>query len=129
MRAWIKILEETGWPRVYLVTPEQFERIEGDKIKGADGIASETYPVITIRRGLTGKALKNTLYHELAHILFPHRQHWWVEAFAEKMARGGGKGEFCTQYGHSPDELPPRKKLIESARRASKRLNAKRRKM
>ena len=122
-RTFLRILEELNYPRVYLISPKQFEMVEGDKIKGSDGIASVHHSAITTRKGLRGKALSNTIYHEIGHHIFPHRPHWWIECYAEKMARGGGRGAFAKLYGHSIDELPSRARLLELSIRATKRFN------
>jgi hypothetical protein len=125
VREFDRILEQLDWPGIYLVSPRQFESVEGDKLMSADGIASVEHPIITVRRGMGGKYLRNVLWHEVAHHLFPHRPHWWVEAFAEKMARGGGMGQFCRKYGHSVDDLPSRDRLLTLAKRAARRMNGK----
>lgn len=120
---YIKILAELGYPRIYLVPPEQYEQVDGEKLGSYCGSASVDYPVVTIHTGLSGKARRNTIYHELGHHLFPSRRHWWVECFAEKMARGGGRGYWSKQTGHTVDDLPHRSYLLKLARRASARFN------
>jgi hypothetical protein len=123
LKTFKNILDELGWPNIYLISSEQFEHIDGDKMRGLYGIASDHEPVISINTGLRGRVLRNTLYHEIAHHLFPHRPHWWIECFAEKMAGGGGRGYYSNLTGHTPDELPTRTSLLAVARRASKRFN------
>jgi hypothetical protein len=119
----LKILEELEWPRIYLLTTRQFEKVDGTKIKGLYGIASDEHPVITVEKGLRGKVLSNTIYHEIGHHLFPHRPHWWIECAAERLAGGGGKGYWSIKYEHSIDEMPSRSKLLRTFRSASKRFN------
>src|ERR1700690_356761 len=119
------ILEELGWPNVYLLTPEQFEHVEGDKVGSDFGISSVKYPVLTLRKGLRGRCKRNIIYHEIGHIIFPNRRPWWVECFAERMANGGGQGYYAKRYGPSIEELPPRSYLLRLARFASARLNRK----
>lgn len=123
MKAYNAILEELGWPNIFLVSPEQFKKIDGEGLEQSYGISGDKYPIIAIRKGLVWKTLRNTIYHEIAHIIFPHRDHWWIEAYAEKMAGGGGTGIYCEEYGHSIDELPSREKLLALSRKASARLN------
>ena len=125
MREFDRIMEQIGWPPIYLVSPRQFESVEGDKMMSSYGIAAVKAPIITVRRGMQGKLLRNVLWHEIGHHLFRSRPHWWIEAFAEKMARGGGVGQYCKKYGHSADELPPREALLRMARRAAGRLTSK----
>lgn len=123
-KTYLRILDELGWPNIFIVGPEQFEHVEGEKWEKADyGVSSDWYPVITIRKGLKGRVLANTIYHELAHQLFPHRPHWWVYLYGYVMARGGGEWIRNEYYGHTVDDLPPRPKLLELTRRAVKRFN------
>ena len=121
----LRILAELDYPPIFMISPEQFEHIEGATLKGCDGISSTDYPVFTIRRGLRGKARANTIYHELAHILFPSRPHWWVDLFGEIMARGGGRGYWAKKYNKSLEDMPPRSYLLKLARRASRRMKRK----
>lgn len=134
MRTYLKILDELGWPNIYLVPPEQLERVEGEKLHGDFGMSSDYQPIITVHKGhrketppveggLRGRKLKNVIYHEIAHQLWPHRRHWWIECFAEVMAGGGGKGWYSRHFGHSVDEMPSREYLLKLARRAVVRFN------
>lgn len=122
-RTFLSILEELGWPRVYLVDYRQFKMIDGTSMEGSCGLASVDYPIIAIQKGLRGKVLKNTIYHEIAHKLFPNREHWWIECAAERLAGGGGKGYWSHAYGFSVDMMPSRKYLLNMFRRAAKRFN------
>lgn len=121
-RTFLKILEELDWPPIYLVHEKQFEMTEGDKLQGDFGMSSCESRVITIRKGLRGRVLKNVLYHEAGHVLFPSKPHWWIENFAEVMARGGGRGYWAKKYGKPVEDMPPRARLLALARRASRRL-------
>lgn len=124
-RTFLRILEELDWPNVYLVDPKQFEKVDGWNIRGSHGMAGRLHPIITIARGTRGKVLRNTIYHEIAHKLFPYRPHWWIECASERLARGGGRGEWSILSGHTVDEMPPRNALLKTFRRASKRFNEK----
>jgi len=128
-KGFLKIIEELNYPPIYIVPPAQFAMIEGEEKKDDNslsdrvvGIAAVAYPIISIHPGLKGKERDNVIYHEIAHHLWPWRPHWCIEAFGEKMARGGGKGAYCKLYGHSVDDLPPRSKLLQMARRQSEKL-------
>lgn len=130
MKTFLSVLEELGWPKVYLVSPKQFEMIEGEKLYKKDpdgssyvGISSDNNPIITLHHGLRGKALKNTIIHEILHKVTPYRQHWWIECMAEKLAGGGGKGYYSQKYGHDVSELPSREKCLKSVQLSVKRFN------
>jgi len=108
-----------------MIESAQFEKVEGDSIKGNYGISSVNMPVITIKSGIRGKVLTNTIYHEIAHHLFPNKKHWWIECAAERLAGGGGRGYWSVKYNHTVDELPTRSVLLEIFRKATKRFNKK----
>jgi hypothetical protein len=120
----LRILEELNYPPVFLVPKEQFEKLEGVGVGNDYGISSDIciFPVYALCNGMRGKVLANVIYHEIGHKLFPYRQHWWIECFAQKMARGGGAGYYSKKYGHTPEELPSREQLIRTSHRASERM-------
>lgn len=120
----LRILKELNYPPVFLVPDEQFANLEGDGVEDDYGISSYVcaFPIYALRKGMRGKVLANVIYHEIGHKIFPYRKHWWIECFAEKMARGGGRGYYSKKYGHTPDELPNREKLARASERASERL-------
>ena len=121
----LRILEELGWPQIYLVTPKQFEHIDGDKLESEFGNSNALHGIITIRQGLRGKVKRNTIWHEIGHIIHPNKPEWWIILFGEKMARGGGIGSSQYLNGHTSDELPARSVLLKLAQRASLRYNQK----
>jgi|SRR6185369_6203996 len=121
-RMFAKILKELDYPPVFLVSEEQFAKVEGVSIRGSYGIASVQYRIISVQSWLEGKAKENTLYHETFHILFPHKPHWWIERAAEKMAGGGGSGYWSDRFNKTPNDVPPRARILEMARKASKHM-------
>lgn len=138
MKTYLTILEELGWPKVYLVSDQQYRAIVGEGIyrdkhnkrwkdtyDGASG--DKDAPIVTLRHNLHGKVLRNTIYHEVLHILFPWQPHWWIECAAEVMARGGGKGYYSGVYGHSVADLPKREELLKRIKRQVLKFNAKER--
>jgi len=79
----------------------------------------------------------SVIVHEIAHILWLNKPHWWIECFGEKVAPKFGRegtrllissgekryvGRYSKRYGHEIDELPSRKKCIEMARKRARRL-------
>ncbi len=129
-KEYIKIWEELGCPKIYLVPIEQFRIVEGynnfSEMREDDilyGISSDLEPIISLKTDMRGKMRTNTIYHEFSHHLWPWRPHWWHECFGEKMARGGGRGDFSRKYGHTVDDLPDRAILVKMAQRASKKFN------
>ena len=118
-----KVLADLGNPRVYYVSPEQFKVIEGDDVGEDCGLSSLDYPIFTIAPRLKRRARKNTIYHEVLHLILPSKREWWVELASEILAKGGGKGEYTKLTGHTLTELPTRSELLKAARRASARFN------
>lgn len=118
----LKILEELGYPPIFMIDPKQFEHIEGVSLKGCHGISSKIYPVFSIHRGTRGRVRLNTIWHEVGHLLFPHWKHWRIDLFGEIMARGGGRGHWATKFNKTPKDMPSRAHLLKLARRASKRM-------
>lgn len=115
-------MKELDFPPVFLISTEQYEHIDGCSLEGDYGISSVKYPVFAIRKGLRGRVKENVIFHEIFHILFPNRPHWWIECAAERMARGGGRGFWSARYGKTINDVPPRSRLLELARRASRRM-------
>jgi hypothetical protein len=131
-RVFLKIMKQLNYPPIFLIPPKQFEMIDGEEKRNENmldaetfGIAATYYPVISVRDDIGGKTLANVIWHEIAHHLWPWRQHWWIEAFAERMADGGGKGMYCKKYGHSVADVPSKKKLLQMARRQAEKLKEK----
>jgi hypothetical protein len=118
----MRILEELQFPPIFMIPLEQYEHIDGCSLSGDYGISSVKYPVFAIRKGLRGRVKENVIYHEIFHLIFPHWKHWRVECAAERMARGGGRGYFSVKYGHTVDDVPPRARLLATARRAAKHM-------
>jgi hypothetical protein len=128
-KGFLKIIEELDFPPIFLVHHKQFEMIEGEERRNdnkvtdlAVGLAAIYYPVFTIHPWLEGRERDNVIYHELAHHLWPYKPHWWIEIFAQKMARGGGKGFYSAKYKKTIRDLPPRAKLLQMARAQSARI-------
>lgn len=136
MKSYLLILMELNWPKIYLVSDTQFRHIEGDGLYRDHknrryphdevyvGISATTAPCIALRHNLRGKELRNTIYHEILHILYPWRKHWWIECAAELLARGGGRGYYSETYHHTPEDLGcTRDELLHQVRLQVKRFN------
>lgn len=110
-------------PPVRLVFNNEWKEITGQNLGKALGRASREEMIIGIRyRGLDLGEIKENLWHELGHILFPSKPHWWIECYGEIMSRhGNGAGYYSKQYGHSPSELPSREKLLVMSKKATLR--------
>lgn len=112
---------------VRLVTPKEFNEISGYSLGSFWGRADTRKEVITVKRNRSLRRIRHTIAHELAHLLFPTKPHWWIECFAYRIVpvknEYGRYGRYTRRYGHSYRELPSKTRLIEIANRAAKRLD------
>ena len=116
--------ELLGNPDVELVHPEKWLEITDTPIEDDTvGMSSDYFKIITVVYGeLSSSEIREVTFHEIAHILYPNKKHWWVECFASKIAKT--RNWFCyhaEKYGHSKKELPKRERLIEMARECVER--------
>lgn len=136
MKSYLTILEELGWPKIFLVPDAQYRAIEGEGLyrdkhnkrweDTYDGASGDEAPVVTLRHNLRGKVLRNTIYHEILHILYPWRKHWWIECAAELLAGGGGRGYYSDKYNHTPEDIKhTQEELLIQVRRQVLRFNTK----
>lgn len=104
---------------VELVSNKEWEQVTGIKIGDNVGWSNLDYGIITIvPSGLSLSEIREVTIHEIMHILFPYKPHYWIECFSFKVAKSQeGFLYYTDKYNHSPKELPKREKLIEMARR------------
>lgn len=127
MKWFDRILEDFGWPRIYLVSVRQFEELEGWTPKPDWGGAGEKYPIICFTGKPYHRQKRNIVIHEILHKLFPDAEEWWVEGAAEKLTPGGGRGEWMKESGHTLDEIPDVDKLWKMCLCATKKWNKRKR--
>ena len=112
---------------VRLVTPTEFKELSGVSLSHFCGRADRKNKIVTIRRKKPIRTIRNVIVHELAHCLFPSKPHWWIECFSYRIIPvkyyDGQVGRYTKRYRHTPDELPSKKRLIEMANKAAKRLD------
>lgn len=113
-----------GCPNVFEVSKRQFEQMTGLIVGDACAYNNECY--LYVKPGMSKKGRKNTYYHEIMDLIYPHKSHWWIAIAAQVLARGGHRGEATEGYeDHDISELPPRSELLRRVRRQAKRYNAK----
>ena len=137
-RSYKAILRKVGDPPIRLVQSGDFYRTTGARLGDFSGRCSIPLRIITVNRNRSLGHIKNTLWHEIAHVLFPSRPHWWIECFASKMSgsgecgswikvedgiqtSGAACGRYSARYCKSKDDLPSRPRLLELARKSSAR--------
>ena len=113
--------------KIKFVTPSEYKAVTGKGVGTDLGIANYKHLIYYVRRG---EPLR-TYIHEILHLLFQHRPHWWIYCVAwkltgQKIMPGRGRN-----YGYGNGffvdtsrikELPSRAKLRKLIQRAYKRL-------
>ena len=116
-----------GTDKLRLVSPSEFHRIAGYGVSNNLGLADYDHNIYYVRRGEPVR----TYIHELLHLLFKHRPHWWIFCVAWKLTGqkvipgrgvnyGYGNGFFVDTARIK--ELPSKAKLLRSIQRAYKAL-------
>jgi len=119
--AFENIKQELGNPPVKLLTQSDYAMATGKPLGNFLGRIHIKKRLMTLRyRDRELYQVKKTIYHELAHVLFPHKPHWWIECFADKMVGSKTRGRYALKYGHGVEELPPRTQLISLAQEVSR---------
>lgn len=129
-RSWKVILNQVGRPSIRLVSEMEFRSITGywniARSGPTIGFASPPDKIIAIQcDNIPRGKIKLTLWHELAHCLFPKARHWWIECFAAKMTRKirlGLSEPYSIRYHHNTNDLPSRAKCLELAQCAAKHI-------
>lgn len=121
---WKDITKEVGEPPVDLISQAEFKRVTGYSLGYFHGRCSPKHAVIAVLLNRSDKELINTLWHELAHYLFPSKPHWWVECYAGVMSGSNHIGRWASRYGKSIEDVPSRDTLLKLSILASHRKNA-----
>lgn len=120
------IISEAGHPRIKLITPKQWNKenpgFEADKTYGFSHVEKR---YITINYKYKGDLLelKDTIWHEILHILFTYKKHWWIYCAAEKLSGNKERTYESLGYIHDANDVPDKDKLLRLVRKASSRLN------
>ena len=114
-----KMLSEIGCNgSIALLSNDDFKNLTGFGIGSCYGKCQFKYRVITVRIGNRPLIdIKNTLWHEIGHILWNNKAHWFIECFASVMNDDNRIGRYSTKYGHSKNDIPARGELLEMARK------------
>jgi len=123
-----EILNEISHPDITMITMEKWTKTSGlrDVFKDEHaGMAHTDYKVFTVRYATEDeKEIRDTIWHEILHIIYPHANHWWIECCAQRLSGSRGRGKFTKRYKRSVQEVPYRvdiinglKSIIEKRRR------------
>ena len=116
------ILKKLGNPPIRLVQSGEFYKITGARLGGFDGRCHPMRRIITVKRNREFVEIKDVLWHEIAHILFPSKPHWWIECFAQKLSGSPLAGHYTSKYCKSVKDVPSKAKLLDLARKSTARI-------
>lgn len=114
--------------KLRIVGRSEYENITGHGVGGGNiaGRASWKHNIIWLVRDTP----RSLYYHEIIHILFPNKPHWWIYCAGWKLVGHKIKAGLGMSYGYGGGqfvdmkrmrELPSRVKLIALARQAAQR--------
>jgi len=110
--------ELLGNPDIRLVPKDEWVKITDKNVGDNVGMSNDYFNIITVvPEDLSTSEIREVTFHEIAHIIFPNKPHWWIGCYSSVVAQT--KDWFCyhaERYGHTKDELPNRARLIEMAR-------------
>jgi len=116
-----------GTDKIRIVSPTEYRDITKYTVSNYLGVASCKYNIYYVRRGEPIR----TYIHELLHILFKNRPHWWIYCVSWKLTRqriipgkglnyGFGNGFFVDTARIK--ELPSKSKLIKLCQQSYNRI-------
>lgn len=114
--------------KLRIVGRGEYESITGHGVGGGNiaGRASRKHNIVWLLR----YAPPSLYYHEIIHILFPNKPHWWIYCAGWKLAGTRIRSGLGISYGYGGGqfvdtkrmrELPSRDKLIDLAKRAAQK--------
>ena len=123
IKEWNKILEVANYPPVRLITVTDMVGLGGKRLSsGEDGSCIIDRRVICTKQNSDVETLRNTLWHELLHCMFPYNPEWWIECCAYKLSgdKSDGYGFYAEQYKRTPRyDVPSKRQLLDLIRSAS----------
>ena len=117
------ILRKTSNPDIKLVTPKKWDKLFPDFKLDCYGRCSIRHHIITCRyKNVHSKfQINDTLAHEVMHILFPSKPHWWIECAALKFMGYYTRGYHTRHAGRAMSDMPDIRKLKRLIKLAAKR--------
>lgn len=114
-KLYAKYKELFGVPDVKLVDKNKWKQMTGETLGDNVGMSSDYLKLITVDpEDLKKSEIEEVTVHELLHVVFPNKPHWWIECASSKIARTKDAFlHYAVIYGHTKDELPSRNELIE----------------
>ncbi len=124
IRIFKEILIMAGSPKIRLLTMQAWNK-KFPKYKIDQWVYGRcnVHGIIAIRGMHRG--IKDTIWHEILHILFPSKRHWWIECAAQKLSHSYRRGFFSTKYHKHMKDVPDISILIRLVKNSAKRFNQK----
>ena len=123
IREWNKILKMANYPPVRLITVTEMSELSGKRLSSEeDGSCIIDKMVICTKQNCGVENIRNTLWHELLHCMFPYNPEWWIECCSYKLSgeTSGEYGYYSDQYGRSPRyDVPSKRQLLDLIRSVS----------
>lgn len=125
LRSWRAILSALNNPPIRLLSDSEWKSETGCSVGSCVGRSVYSTKIITTRyRKRMLIDVKKTLWHEVGHILFPSKPHWWIERYGQIMSKNHDcYCRYAQRYNHSAEELPPRAALLRLSKAASLRVS------
>jgi hypothetical protein len=123
----LEIWQEAGYPPVNLITATEFKERTGFSLDNSCvGRSYAPENIFCIRQNQTIREIKDSIWHEMLHCIYPRMPEWWISCAAYKLS--GNTSDF---WGHeamtknkSPRNcLPSREILIELINDSSFEMN------
>lgn len=138
-----EIRRQAGDPPIPLVSWEVASRWREDEAKGVMGYCLYMSKV-AVNPAQSIACAKNTIWHEIGHVLFPRKPHWWIYTYAALMSRRDNEDQYISdkreflsaraiggKLRHYPymfplqNGFPRRRELLKMTKAASERYRAK----
>jgi hypothetical protein len=119
-----KFLNKINNPVIILVYPGEWDKMFPNyKLYHNYGRCSILDKVLTCRyRDIHRRVeIQDTLWHEILHIFFPSKPHWWIVGAALRLTNQYIRPYELHKHGHKVSDIPNRKRLIHLMRAKSER--------
>ena len=127
-----RLLKRIGNPRIILVVPDEWNKMfpNYNLNENMSACCDIENKVLTIDNNETVNEIKDSIWHEFLHILFPNAGHCWIECVAQKMIyrrknsryNHYRRGFHSKRYDYFITDVPSRQKLIKLIKKASRRI-------
>jgi hypothetical protein len=127
-KCFLDILNELGYPPIRLLSRKEFIKIAGLAKKHSFGMSCIWANAIWINRNHPSDSeLKDTIYHEILHCLFPKLPEWWIELSAKKLSYNKNLEHQANaiKLGKTTKDIPTRSQLLQMIKGTSDHINGK----